>query len=79
MNTLRLGTFSNFEFLTLVNFISFAGISGLLELLSTISSMREEIYEQEVNLDNLLSFSCSRYPSQGTQVMLTQDKETKKV
>ena len=39
----------------------------------------EEIYEQEVNLDNLLSFSCSRYPSQGTQVMLTQDKETKKV
>ena len=24
-------------------------------------------------------FSCSRYPSQGTQAMLTQDKETKKV
>ena len=41
-----------------------------------------EIYEQEVNLDNLLSFhgnTCSRYPSQGTQATLTQDKETKKV
>ena len=25
--------------------------------------MREEIYEQEVNLDILLSLSCSRYPS----------------
>ena len=41
--------------------------------------MREKIHEQEVNLDNLLSFFCSRYPSQGTQGMLTQDKETKKV
>ena len=53
-----------------------------LELFSTISSMRGEIYEQEVNLDNLLRFhgnTCSRYPSQGTQEMLTQDKETKKV
>ena len=53
-----------------------------LDLFSTISSMRGEIHEQEVNLDNLLRFhgnTCSRYPSQGTQVILTQDKETKKV
>ena len=41
----------------------FRSISRKLELLSTVSSMREEIYEQEVNLDILLSFSCSRYPS----------------
>ena len=39
--------------------------------------MREEIYEQEVNLDNLLSFPCSRYPSQGTQVTTnSRDKES---
>ena len=72
MNTLRLEPdFYHF----------FCSIPRELELLSTVSSMREEIYEQEVNLDKLskLSFSCSRYPSQGTQAMLTQDKETKKV
>ena len=45
--------------------------------------MRGEIYEQLVKLDNWLSFMeysryfQSRYPSQGTQAMLTQ--ETKKV
>ena len=64
---------------------SFHIISWQLDLFSTISSTREEIHEQLVNLDTLLSFTvetCSRYPSypsQGTQVMLTQDKETKKV
>ena len=52
-----------------------------------ISSTREEIYEQLVKLDNWLSFygifkifpgfAQSRYPSQGTQAMLTQ--EAKKV
>ena len=62
--------------------IKFCIISWQLKLFSTISSTRGEIHEQEVNLDNLLSFhgnTCSRYPSQSTQVMLTQDKETKKV
>ena len=34
--------------------------------------MREEIHEQEVNLDNLLSFSCSRYPSDDN----SRDKES---
>ena len=69
MNTLRLGPSSIQKFLYLPMF---------LEFFSTISSMRGEIHEQEVNLDNLLSFhgnTCSKYPSQGTQVMLTQDKE----
>ena len=65
--------------LTLAKFPLFHVISQQLDLFSTFSSLREEIHEQEVNLDNLLSFSCSRYPSQGTQAMLTQDKETKKV
>ena len=53
--------------------------------LSPLFLIEEEIHELEVNLDNLLSLfhgnTCSRYPypSQGTQVTLTQDKETKKV
>ena len=70
MNTLRLGPSPKFLKTTPM----------FLELFSTISSMRGEIHEQEVNLDKLLSFhgnTCSRYPSQGIQVMLTQ--ETKKV
>ena len=70
---------------TLGNFDCFTLCSQQLDLFSTFSSMREEIHEQVVNLDTLLSFTvetCSRYPSypsQGTQAMLTQDKETKKV
>ena len=72
---------SDFSEISIIS-IKFHIISQQLKLFSTISSMRGEIHEQEVNLDNLLSFhgnTCSRYPSQGTQVMLTQDKETKKV
>ena len=72
MNTLRFAT----------DFNQFCIISQQLKLFSTFPSMREEIHEQEVNLDNLLSFhgnTCSRCPSQGALVMLTQDKETKKV
>ena len=75
MNTLRL--FTNFATELWQNLHV---ISQQLKLFSTFSSVREEIHEQEVNLDNLLSFhgnTCSRYPSQGTQVMLTQ--ETKEV
>ena len=53
---------------------------SFLELFSTISSMRGEIYEQEVNLDNLLSFSYGylfkvpkpRYPSDAN----SRDKES---
>ena len=53
-----------------------------LKFFSIISSMRGEIDEQLVKLDNWLSLwniqDISRiYPSQGTQAMLTQ--ETKKV
>ena len=70
MNTLSIGPSSKAIYLPM-----------FLELFSTISSMRGEIYEQEVNLDNLLRFhgnTCSRYPSQGTQVMLTQTKRQRK-
>ena len=49
--------------LTLAKFLQFCIISQQLDPFSTFSSMREEIHEQEVNLDNLLSFSCPRYPS----------------
>ena len=54
--------------------INFCGIFQQLELFSTISSMRGEIHEQEVNLDNLLSFSCSRYPSNANSRQ--RDKES---
>ena len=79
-----LWTSNNFQnyCLASLRFTNWTPNTTFLELFSTISSMRGEIYEQEVNLDNLLSFhgnTCSRYPSQGTQVTLTQDKETKKV
>ena len=74
MNTLRLGPFTNFatDFseISIIS-IEFRIISQQLKLFSTISSTRGEIHEQEVNLDNLLSFSCGnlskvlkpRYPS----------------
>ena len=55
-----------FNFLTFLDLQSeltnFHGISRKLKHLSTFSSMREEIHEQEVNLNNLLSLLCSRKP-----------------
>ena len=64
---------------------SFHVISHPLELFFTFSSTREEIHEQAVNLDTLLSFYCGnlskvpklpkpRYPSNANS-----NKETKKV
>ena len=62
MNTLRLGIFTNFaNDFSKILIIShqFHSISRKLELLSTLSSMREEIHEQEVNLDNLWAVGSS--------------------
>ena len=62
--------------------IEFHVISQQLDPFSTFSSLREEIHEQEVNLDNLLSFSCGnlfkvpkpRYPSDANSRQ--RDKES---
>ena len=60
-------------------------ISQQLDLYASLSSLREEIHEQEVNLEKLgkLSFSMETLvrgtQAKDTQVMLTTNKETKKV
>ena len=64
------------------HYFNFNIISQQLNLFSTISSTREEIHEQEVNLDNLLSFYCGnlfkvpkpRYPSDANSRQ--RDKES---